>query len=313
MKHGDFYCENIHMCKNNNKTKTQWFSKTGAFFLCFLYVQDRCFFFLFIYSRLFTEVVHSRFCLASGKEAPVAVNLIPLMPFSSPEPEEPEDEEGWETVQRGGRLKSRQSPSQKSLENLSEVGMGGKKQLTRSMSVPDSTAAAPKDKWGQSNANNHRGGRNDNKSMRAISEQHLPDTRERLDSKGSEKENIPRVPKSASGLAGGSSRDPQIEKVKRDIFGSKKSNGAWEKKEPEPGQKMVREKRPQQEEKKEAETSEAKSSDDENLDSQLNNVRFRLCLLIIMVALVVLVVALLVVPSGVGGSNAGGCGCSWTL
>ena len=236
------------------------------------------------------------------------------MPFFSPEPEEPEDEEGWETVQRGGRLKSRQSPSQKSLENLSEVGMGGKKQLTRSMSVPDSTAAAPKDKWGHSNANNHRGGRNDNKSMRAISEQHLPDTRERLDSKGSEKENIPRVPKSAGGLAGGSSRDPQIEKVKRDIFGSKKSNGAWEKKAPEPGQKVVREKRPQQEEKKEAETSEAKSSDDENLASQLNNVRFRLCLLIIMVALVALVVALLVVPRGVGGgSNAGGCGCSWTL
>lgn len=158
--------------------------------------------------------------------------------------------------------------------------MGGKKQLTRSMSVPDSTAAAPKDKWGHSNANNHRGGRNDNKSMRAISEQHLPDTRERLDSKGSEKENIPRVLKSASGLAGGSSRDPQVEKVKRDIFGSKKSNvGAWEKKapEPEPGQKVIREKRPQQEEKKEAEILEAKSSDDENLASQLNNVRFRLC------------------------------------
>lgn len=281
-----------YTCEKQNKQKNSGFLRHAFFLLLFLYSRQVLFFLFFLYiqdclQRLFTA--GSAWLLIDGKEAPVAVNLIPLIPFFSPEPEEPEDEEGWETVQRGGRLKSRQSPSQKSLENLSEVGMGGKKQLTRSMSVPDSTAAAPKDKWGHSNANNHRGGRNDNKSMRAISEQHLPDTRERLDSKGSEKENIPRVPKSASGLAGGSSRDPQIEKVKRDIFGSKKSNGAWEKKvpEPEPGQKVVREKRPQQEEKKEVETSEAKSSDDENLASQLNNVRFRLCLLIIMVALVV--------------------------
>ena len=135
----------------------------------------------------------------------------PFIPFFSPEPQEQEDEEGWETVQRGGRLKSRQSPSQKSLENLSEVGTGGKKQLTRSMSVPDSTAT-PKDKWGHSNTNNHRGSRSENKSMRAISEQHLPDTRERLDSKGSEKENIPRGQKSAGVVEG---RSPQIEKVKR--------------------------------------------------------------------------------------------------
>lgn len=151
--------------------------------------------------------------------------------------EEAEEEEGWETVQRGGRLRSRVSPSQKSMENLSEVGSAGKN-LTRSVSMPDSSQQKTKRATPPS-ANSHHGSAGDAKNMRAISEQHLPDARERLDSKGSEKENIPAAP--SSGRSGNPWKDvsvggstpvrgeksppldienwqEEIKKVRRDIF-----------------------------------------------------------------------------------------------
>lgn len=99
---------------------------------------------------------------------------------------EEEEEEGWEKVQRGGRLKARQSPSQKSLDNVNEMGKSGKKSLTRSISAPDSTT---KEKPGMVSGSQDKHGVH--QSMQAISEQDLSDSRKRLDSKGSEKENIP--------------------------------------------------------------------------------------------------------------------------
>ena len=197
------------------------------------------------------------------------------MSVDATEAEEPEDEEGWETVQRGGRLRSRQSPSQKSLENLSEVGTGGKKLLARSLSVPDSSAP-PKDRRGQPGAGGQRGTRSEGTNMHAISKQHLPEPRERLDSKGSEKENIPTRAQRSGGAA--ESRDPQVERVKRDIFGSKGKVVAWGNAPARPGPPPAgkaaggEEQAPGEEAKKEAETSEGKSSDDENYASQLSDV-----------------------------------------
>ncbi|XP_041368971.1 S phase cyclin A-associated protein in the endoplasmic reticulum-like [Gigantopelta aegis] len=53
--------------------------------------------------------------------------------------DEGEDDDGWETVHRGGRMRSRNPSSQKSLENLSKCNEGQKKNLQRSKSVPDAT------------------------------------------------------------------------------------------------------------------------------------------------------------------------------
>ncbi|XP_076464959.1 S phase cyclin A-associated protein in the endoplasmic reticulum-like isoform X2 [Babylonia areolata] len=190
-------------------------------------------------------------------------------PASNEELKEPEveDEEGWETVQRGGRLKSRQSPSQKSLENLSEAGMGGKKQIIRSMSVPDSSAAPPKDK--RAFPNNHRGNRGD--KNRAASHQHLPVTRERLDSKGSEKENINRSQKPVT--MADTKREVQVEKVKRDIFGTKDKGhtGAWGKKIGTGDSENVVGREKTKEEVNGVETVTGKPSDEENLATQLKD------------------------------------------
>ena len=180
---------------------------------------------------------------------------------------EEEDEEGWETVQRGGRLRSRQSPSQKSCENLSELGSGGKKSYTRSNSVPNSSAPLQRDKRKQGSVA-QRSGKNDSQNMRAISEQQLPGPRERLDSKGSEKENnSPGVQKTGTD---GERRSMQIEKVKRDIFGTqeKKTTNAWTKKTPEAEDNDDKAK-----EVKPSLVNEEKSDDDENFTVQLNDVR----------------------------------------
>ncbi|CAL1531856.1 unnamed protein product [Lymnaea stagnalis] len=95
------------------------------------------------------------------------------------------DEDGWETVQRG-RLRARQSPCQKSTENLALNTKTAKRNLMRSMSVPD-----------QANIKIpcHKPEKQAKKSLRAVSERHLPATHggahERACSKDSEKENIP--------------------------------------------------------------------------------------------------------------------------
>lgn len=95
------------------------------------------------------------------------------------------DEEGWETVQRG-RLRARQSPCQKSTENLAPNIRSAKRNLIRSLSVPDkANVKGQKDKQPAPSQ----------KSLRAVSERHLPaseyPTLERAHSKDSEKENIP--------------------------------------------------------------------------------------------------------------------------
>ncbi|XP_048254024.1 S phase cyclin A-associated protein in the endoplasmic reticulum-like [Haliotis rufescens] len=96
-----------------------------------------------------------------------------------------EDSDGWETVQRGGKLKSRQSPSQKSLENLASKSKD-KKKLQRSKSVPDSTKNVSKEKSPAT----------DNGANRTSSDSYLDNSnprRERAGSKDSEKENIPQM------------------------------------------------------------------------------------------------------------------------
>ncbi|KAK7009489.1 S phase cyclin A-associated protein in the endoplasmic reticulum-like isoform X1 [Biomphalaria glabrata] len=98
--------------------------------------------------------------------------------------EESSDEGGWETVQRG-RLRARQSPLQKSTESLAQNVKSARRNLMRSMSVPDQG----------NNIVNQETSKAQAKTLRAISERHLPATepqqRERACSKDSEKENIP--------------------------------------------------------------------------------------------------------------------------
>lgn len=141
----------------------------------------------------------------------------------------PEDEEGWETVQRGGRMKARHSPSQKSLENLLVHGSGGKKDLTRSMSVPDSSIQEVK----QTGIFTEQERKEEKKCLRTSSEQHLPEMRERLDSKGSEKENIPifvtvenicseDLKSLQSKSTNNDPSSPLLKTVKRNIFGVSK-------------------------------------------------------------------------------------------
>ncbi|KAK7501611.1 hypothetical protein BaRGS_00007042, partial [Batillaria attramentaria] len=195
---------------------------------------------------------------------------------ASRSPDREEEEEGWETVQRGGRLRSRQSPSQKSMENLNEVGTSGKN-LTRSLSVPDSSQQKNKRNFASTVS---RGSAGDNKTMRAISEQHLPDTRERLDSKGSEKENIPaaspsekstnpwkdvsRIDNSVKSVQGTDSRQEQIKKVRRDIFDVAKEKRQM--KEKEDADSTMSEEKETAVVKKEA-----KSPEEDSLDVHLND------------------------------------------
>jgi hypothetical protein len=174
--------------------------------------------------------------------------LITLYYFFFPvgREEESAEDEGWETVHR--RLKFRASPSQKSLENLSEVGTGGKNQLTRSMSVPDSTVPAPKERRSHPPHIHHKDRERERASdskatLRAVSEQNLPNNRQRVDSRESEKENsVPKAHKSpASGDVG---RPGQADKVRRDIFGVKEKQqqgkvGAWGKMIPDDHEKKT--------------------------------------------------------------------------
>ncbi|XP_012935798.1 S phase cyclin A-associated protein in the endoplasmic reticulum [Aplysia californica] len=93
------------------------------------------------------------------------------------------DEGGWETVQRG-RLRARYSPCQKSTENLAANPKSAKRNLMRSLSVPDqANVKALKNKEDKTQTN----------TLRAVSEKHLLEAavRERTHSKDSEKENVP--------------------------------------------------------------------------------------------------------------------------
>ncbi|XP_025077165.1 LOW QUALITY PROTEIN: S phase cyclin A-associated protein in the endoplasmic reticulum-like [Pomacea canaliculata] len=175
---------------------------------------------------------------------------------------EEEEEEGWEKVQRGGRLKARQSPSQKSLDNVNEMGKSGKKSLTRSISAPDSTT---KEKPGMVSGSQDKHGVH--QSMQAISEQDLSDSRKRLDSKGSEKENIPDLEinntinekiQPAHGDHIFKKNEKQIKedsakKVRREIFGLTKDKG---------DDSPLTEKSPEEKE---------GNSEEENLAEHLNN------------------------------------------
>lgn len=115
------------------------------------------------------------------------VQAMPSLPKPKSAPE-PLEEEGWETVQRG-RLRARVSPCQKSTENLAPVSQGAKRNLMRSLSVPDNantkTTTEKQSSYGKS------------QTLRAVSERHLPGSelgvRERTRSKDSEKENIPTI------------------------------------------------------------------------------------------------------------------------
>ncbi|ESO94542.1 hypothetical protein LOTGIDRAFT_215534 [Lottia gigantea] len=65
------------------------------------------------------------------------------------------DADGWETVQRGGKVKAKNSPSQKSLENLipKKSDDSLKAQLIRSKSVPESTKSKSKQNINQKKPN----------------------------------------------------------------------------------------------------------------------------------------------------------------
>ncbi|XP_059161498.1 S phase cyclin A-associated protein in the endoplasmic reticulum-like isoform X2 [Physella acuta] len=133
---------------------------------------------------------------STGADEAVTLQKTPVMEESAapvvkasslPNPvEDTIDEDGWETVQRG-RLRARQSPCQKSTENLAPNIKSAKRNLMRSMSVPDqANIKTPREKPEKSHQ----------KNLRAVSERHLPatssgPTRERACSKDSEKENIP--------------------------------------------------------------------------------------------------------------------------
>jgi len=96
-----------------------------------------------------------------------------------------DDNEGWETVHRGGKSKTKSSPSQRSLENLAGVGkaMTGRN-LKRTYSDPHA-GTIRKSRFGSDNKAHLA-----QKSMSVGNHvNHLP--RQRTDSKDSEKENRP--------------------------------------------------------------------------------------------------------------------------
>lgn len=95
-----------------------------------------------------------------------------------------DDNEGWETVHRGGKGKARNSPSQRSLENLSGVGKAPVK-LKRTLSDPHS-GMNKRPPWNHGTSR-----RTPQKS--ASSNNHIGASRHRTDSKDSEKENKPLV------------------------------------------------------------------------------------------------------------------------
>ncbi|KAK3096644.1 hypothetical protein FSP39_001987 [Pinctada imbricata] len=95
-----------------------------------------------------------------------------------------DDNEGWETVHRGGKGKARNSPSQRSLENLSGVGKVPVK-LKRTLSDPHS-GMNKRPPW------NHGASRRTPQKSGPPSH-HLGASRHRTDSKDSEKENKPLV------------------------------------------------------------------------------------------------------------------------
>ena len=88
-----------------------------------------------------------------------------------------------------GRLRARVSPCQKSMENLAPTNQGAKRNLMRSLSVPDNgNTKTPAEKQSSNGKQ---------QTLRAVSERHLSgselSTRERNHSKDSEKENIPTI------------------------------------------------------------------------------------------------------------------------
>lgn len=91
------------------------------------------------------------------------------------------DGEGWETVQRGGKTKSRNSPSQRSLENLS---LSAEKRINRSLTRSKSDPYAPMPKRDNNRSTNRKNALNNRKST-------LTPIRDRSARKDSEKENRP--------------------------------------------------------------------------------------------------------------------------
>ncbi|XP_060063771.1 S phase cyclin A-associated protein in the endoplasmic reticulum-like [Ylistrum balloti] len=95
-----------------------------------------------------------------------------------------DDNEGWETVQRGSKSKARHSPSQRSLENLTGVGQNlGRKNLKRTLSDPH---AGKSGKPGQTKIEKSPLAK---KTVASGNQKNAP--RQRTDSKDSEKENRP--------------------------------------------------------------------------------------------------------------------------
>ena len=96
---------------------------------------------------------------------------------------ESEESDGWETVQRGGKAKTKTSPNQRSLENLHTVSRPEHK-LTRSVSDPNACI----EKYHKKVNGKGRGKLPTKKSLMNESQ-----SRPRTDSKDSEKENRPDV------------------------------------------------------------------------------------------------------------------------
>ncbi|KAK3584862.1 hypothetical protein CHS0354_027613 [Potamilus streckersoni] len=104
-----------------------------------------------------------------------------------------DNQEGWETVQRGGKLKARNSPSQRSLENLSTASQAGHDHKLK-RSISDSNATVMNNHVKSSKSKDRRYPLN--KKSSSVAEIHGTVTlsnsqRNRTGSKDSEKENIP--------------------------------------------------------------------------------------------------------------------------
>ncbi|XP_021362165.1 S phase cyclin A-associated protein in the endoplasmic reticulum-like isoform X2 [Mizuhopecten yessoensis] len=148
-------------------------------------------------------------CSADVPEVVSPTSTLPLPPppvtqngISASEPDTDgsntieDDNDGWETVQRGSKCKARQSPSQRSLENLTGVGQNlGRKNLKRTLSDPH----ASKTGHGQTKMEKSplakksvAGGNKSPLSKKSVAGGNQNNgTRQRTDSKDSEKENRP--------------------------------------------------------------------------------------------------------------------------
>ncbi|XP_069138019.1 S phase cyclin A-associated protein in the endoplasmic reticulum-like isoform X2 [Argopecten irradians] len=132
---------------------------------------------------------------ADVPESPTSTLPLPPPPvtqngISASEPETDgsttieDDNEGWETVQRGSKSKARHSPSQRSLENLTGVGQNlGRKNLKRTLSDPHAGKTGNQGKIEKSPLAK--------KSIAGANRNSTSGPRQRTDSKDSEKENRP--------------------------------------------------------------------------------------------------------------------------